>query len=75
MTTSVDRQESLLGRIRTDHDDDDEATIWSISSYGGVSRSSQDDDLIFECKQMFNCVFSSLYSIDLTSSSSSIYRQ
>jgi hypothetical protein len=33
--------------------DDDEGTTWSISSNGGISRSSHDDGFGFQSKYLF----------------------
>jgi hypothetical protein len=32
--------------------DDDEGAIWSISSNGGISRSSHDDGFVFQSKKL-----------------------
>ncbi|UJR38383.1 hypothetical protein I4U23_031053 [Adineta vaga] len=48
----IERRSSI--RLRHKKTDDDESTVWSIGSNGGLSRSSQDDGLVFQNNEQLN---------------------
>ncbi len=49
-------EEKEIDRIERHENDNDEGATWSMSSNGGISRSSHDDGIIFQSKFIFqNC--------------------
>jgi hypothetical protein len=43
------------GSIKHRNENDDEGATWSMSSNGGTSRSSHDDEFVFQSKYIFSC--------------------
>jgi len=66
----VERRGSI--KHRNENDGDDEGATWSISSNGGISRSSHDDEFVFQSKYIFILIFlkkNSILKIDVSTDS------
>jgi hypothetical protein len=53
-------EEKEIDRIERHENDNDEGATWSMSSNGGISRSSHDDGIIFQSKFIFKIILNML---------------